>query len=178
MELFYSQEISGNFCSLDEQESRHCVKVLRHKCGDIINVIDGEGTLMECRIVEASRSVKLEIISLTQNFGSHGYYLQMAVSPTKNIDRYEWFLEKATEIGIDSIVPAIGDHSERKVINAERCGRILLSGAKQSLKGAVPVLEGSQSGRRSKSVGKRIETHSLLWRGNQNECTRGCGGIS
>lgn len=142
MELFYSQEISGNFCSLDEQESRHCVKVLRHKCGDIINVIDGEGTLMECRIVEASRSVKLEIISLTQNFGSHGYYLQMAVSPTKNIDRYEWFLEKATEIGIDSIVPAIGDHSERKVINAERCGRILLSGAKQSLKGAVPVLEG------------------------------------
>lgn len=142
MELFYSQDISGNFCSLDEQESRHCVKVLRHKCGDIINVIDGEGTLMECRIVEASRSVKLEIISLTQNFGSHGYYLQMAVSPTKNIDRYEWFLEKATEIGIDSIVPVIGDHSERKVINAERCGRILLSGAKQSLKGAVPVLEG------------------------------------
>lgn len=142
MELFYSKEISGQFCSLDEQESRHCIKVLRHKAGEIINVIDGEGALMECRIVEASRNVKLEIISVTENFGSHGYYLQMAVCPTKNIDRYEWFLEKATEIGIDSIVPVIGEHSERKVINPERCGRILLSGAKQSLKGAVPVLEG------------------------------------
>lgn len=142
MELFYSQDISGQFCSLDEQESRHCVKVLRHKVGDIINVIDGEGSLMECRIVEASRNVKLEIISITENFGSHGYYLQMAVCPTKNIDRYEWFLEKATEIGLDSIVPVIGEHSERKIINAERCGRILLSGAKQSLKGAVPVLAG------------------------------------
>lgn len=142
MELFYSQDISGQFCSLDEQESRHCVKVLRHKAGDIINVIDGEGSLMECRIVEASRNVKLEIISITENFGSHGYYLQMAVCPTKNIDRYEWFLEKSTEIGIDSIVPVIGEHSERKIINAERCGRILLSGAKQSLKGAVPVLAG------------------------------------
>ena len=141
MELFYSQEISGNFCSLDEQESRHCVKVLRHRVGEIVNVIDGEGSLMECRIVEASKRVTLEILSVTAGFGAHNYHLQMAVCPTKNIDRYEWFLEKATEIGIDSVVPVIGEHSERKVINAERCNRILLSAAKQSLKGAVPQLE-------------------------------------
>ena len=140
MELFYSQEITGGFCSLDEQESRHCVKVLRHRAGDIINVIDGEGTLMECRIVEASKRVTLEIVSSISGFGSHNYNLQMAVCPTKNIDRYEWFLEKATEIGVDSVVPVLGEHSERKVINAERCERILLSAAKQSLKGAVPYL--------------------------------------
>lgn len=125
---------------MDEQESRHCVKVLRHKTGDIINVIDGEGSLMECRIVEASKRVSLEVISSKPDFGSHNYCLQMAVCPTKNIDRYEWFLEKSTEIGIDTIVPVIGDHSERKVINSERCERILLSAAKQSLKGRVPVL--------------------------------------
>ena len=140
MELFYSQDIQGGFCSLDEQESRHCVKVLRHRCGDLINVIDGEGSLLECRIVEASKRVSLEIVSTTPGFGSHNYHLQMAVCPTKNIDRYEWFLEKATEIGVDAIFPVIGEHSERKVINAERCGRILLSAAKQSLKGAVPHL--------------------------------------
>lgn len=96
---------------------------------------------MECRIVEASKKVTLEILSVTAGFGAHNYHLQMAVCPTKNIDRYEWFLEKATEIGIDSIVPVIGEHSERKVINAERCNRILLSAAKQSLKGAVPQFE-------------------------------------
>lgn len=140
MELFYSQDISDGFCSLDEQESRHCVKVLRHRTGDVINVIDGEGSLMECRIVEASKRVSLEILSITPGFGSHNYHLQMAVCPTKNIDRYEWFLEKATEIGVDVIFPVIGEHSERKILNAERCGRILLSAAKQSLKGAVPNL--------------------------------------
>lgn len=140
MELFYSQEITDGSCFLDEQESRHCVKVLRHRTGDIINVIDGEGSLLECRIVEASKRVNLEIISTTPDFGSHNYHLKMAVCPTKNIDRYEWFLEKATEIGVDVVVPVIGEHSERKVINAERCGRILLSAAKQSLKGAVPNL--------------------------------------
>ena len=140
MELFYTQDINGGFCSLDEQESRHCVKVLRHREGDIVNVIDGFGNLMECRIVEASKKANLEILSVVPDFGAHPYNLQMAVCPTKNIDRYEWFLEKATEIGLDSVVPVIGEHSERKVINAERCERILLSGTKQSLKGAVPQL--------------------------------------
>ena len=75
-----------------------------------------------------------------ENFGAHGYNLTMAVCPTKNMDRYEWFLEKATEIGTDRIVPVIGEHSERKIVKAERCNKILLSAAKQSLKGAVPVV--------------------------------------
>ncbi len=141
MELFYSSDINGNTCTLNQEESAHCVRVLRHKTGDIINVIDGCGSLYECRIVQVQKnSTELEIVNCIENFGAHGYHLTMAVCPTKNIDRYEWFLEKATEIGMDCIVPVIGEHSERKIIKPERCEKILLSAAKQSLKGAVPQL--------------------------------------
>ncbi len=142
MELFYSTDISGSICTLNQEESAHCVRVLRHKVGDIINVIDGCGSLYECRIAQVQKnSTELEILNCTESFGAHDYHLAMAVCPTKNIDRYEWFLEKVTEIGVDSITPAIGEHSERKVIKTERCEKILLSAAKQSLKGAVPQLE-------------------------------------
>lgn len=141
MELFYTQDICNNICTLDEQESTHCTKVLRHKEGDVINVIDGYGNLLECRIVKAHKKcTELQIISRSENFGAHEYNLTMAVCPTKNMERYEWFLEKATEIGTDTIVPVIGEHSERKSIKPERCNKILLSAAKQSLKGAVPQL--------------------------------------
>ena len=142
MELFYTQNICGNICSLDEQESVHCTRVLRHKPGDIINVIDGCGSLMKCRILSGNKnSTELEILEREEGFGTHNYYLTMAVCPTKNIDRYEWFLEKATEMGMDRVVPVIGEHSERKIVKSDRCEKILLSAAKQSLKGAVPVFE-------------------------------------
>ena len=75
-----------------------------------------------------------------ENFGAHNYNLTMAVCPTKNIDRYEWFLEKATEMGLDAVVPVIGEHSERRIIKPERLEKILISAAKQSLKGAIPQL--------------------------------------
>ncbi len=146
MELFYSTEINGNICTLNQEESAHCVRVLRHKVGDIINVIDGCGSLLECRILQTGKnSTELEILNSTDGFGAHNYHLTMAVCPTKNIDRYEWFLEKATEIGVDRVVPVIGEHSERKIIKPDRCLKILLSATKQSLKGAVPVLEESCS---------------------------------
>lgn len=142
MELFYTQNISGNICTLDEQESVHCTRVLRHKPGDIINVIDGCGSLLECKILSGNKnSTELEILGRQEGFGAHDYHLTMAVCPTKNIDRYEWFLEKATEMGMDRVVPVIGEHSERKIVKSDRCEKILLSAAKQSLKGAVPVFE-------------------------------------
>ena len=140
MELFYAVRTEGAVCMLDEEQTRHCVKVLRYKAGDAVKVIDGRGNLLECRIREIKKEAVLEILSETENFGSHPYVLEMAVAPTKNIDRYEWFLEKATELGVDRIVPVIGDHSERRTIRPERLERILISAAKQSLKGAVPVL--------------------------------------
>lgn len=136
----------GGIMSLKEDEAAHCVKVLRHREGDEINVIDGEGTLYHCRILSASpKSVEAGILDSVPDFGAHPYHLTMAVCPTKNLDRYEWFAEKATEIGVDVIVPVIGDRSERRVLKRERLERIVVSAAKQSLKGAVPQVRNSVS---------------------------------
>lgn len=141
MELFYSRDISSGTVRLDREESAHCVRVLRHRVGDEISVIDGEGTLYRCRLSLAdAKGAEAELLASTPDFGAHPYRLTMAVCPTKNIDRYEWFAEKATEIGIDELVPVIGEHSERKIIKPERLQRILLSAAKQSLKGRIPEL--------------------------------------
>ena len=142
MELFFSREIDGSICRLDADESAHCVKVLRHREGDDIHVIDGEGTLYTCRILSASpKEVEAQVTGVERDWGSHPYRLRMAVCPTKNTDRYEWFAEKATEMGVDVITPVIGDHSERKVFKTDRLKRILLSASKQSLKGAVPAVD-------------------------------------
>ena len=141
MELFYSTEMANGLCTLTEEESRHCAKVLRHIVGDTINVIDGCGALYTCRIIECGKKVVCTVEQVQENFGAHGYNLTMAVCPTKNIDRYEWFLEKATEMGLDTVVPVIGEHSERRIIKPERLEKILVSAAKQSLKGAIPVLQ-------------------------------------
>lgn len=139
MELFYTQDIKGGICTLGEEESQHCVKVLRHREGDTIHIMDGEGTLFTCRLLDASaRCATAQVLEYENDWGSHPYRLTMAVCPTKNSDRFEWFAEKGTEMGLDSIVPVIGDHSERKVFKADRLRRILLSAAKQSLKAAVP----------------------------------------
>lgn len=141
MELFYSGNTDGKSVVLDEEETRHCIKVLRYKKGDEAAVIDGNGGLLRCRIVsDSGKNAVAEILSVTENWGGHDYDLEMAVCPTKNIDRYEWFVEKACEIGVDSIVPVIGEHSERKVVKTERLRKILVSAAKQSLKGKVPAL--------------------------------------
>ncbi len=146
MELFFSKDISCATLRLDVEESAHCVRVLRHRVGDEIKVIDGNGTLYRCRLTQAdAKGAEAEILETTENFGAHPYNLTMAVCPTKNIDRYEWFVEKATEIGVDAVVPVIGDHSERKIIKPERLERIVLSAAKQSLKGKVPQILPLQS---------------------------------
>lgn len=146
MELFYSNDISSSLVRLDREESSHCIKVLRHRVGDRIDIMDGEGTLMECRIVDADpRQTSAIVERLIPDFGSHGYRLEMAVCPTKNMARYEWFAEKATEVGLDCLVPVVGEHSERRSLNAERLWRIMLSAAKQSLKARVPSLSGQVS---------------------------------
>ena len=141
MELFYSSDIEGGICRLDQDESGHCVKVLRHRSGDEISVIDGCGTLYRCRITSDSpKGVEAMVLSSEEGWGGHPYHLHMAVCPTKNNDRYEWFAEKACEIGMDEVSPVIGEHSERRVFKTARIGKILVSAAKQSLKAAVPVV--------------------------------------
>ena len=141
MELFYSQEIEGGICRLDHDESGHCIKVLRHRAGDEISVIDGRGTLYKCRITSDShKGVEAAVVDSIADWGSHPYRLHLAVCPTKNNDRFEWFAEKACEMGFDELSPVIGDHSERRVLKTARVEKILVSAAKQSLKAAVPVV--------------------------------------
>ena len=141
MELFFSDVIDNGLILLDQEESTHCVRVLRHRAGDEISVIDGRGTLYRCILENADpKGAAARVVSSEPGFGGHPYHLTMAVCPTKNIDRFEWFVEKATEIGVDVIAPVIGERSERKVLKTERLERIVRSAAKQSLKGAVPTV--------------------------------------
>ncbi|MBO4475373.1 MAG: 16S rRNA (uracil(1498)-N(3))-methyltransferase [Bacteroidales bacterium] len=143
MELFYGTLSGEGLMTLDSEEASHCTRVMRHRAGESINVIDGSGTMYVCELLEAGpKGAGAKVLEAVPGFGSHPYRLTMAVCPTKNPDRYEWFAEKVTEIGVDDIAPVIGDRSERRVLKTARLERIVLSAAKQSLKGAVPrVLE-------------------------------------
>ena len=141
MEIFYSNDIDGTTVRLNSEESAHCVRVLRHRVGDEIGVMDGQGTMLWCVLEDASPSAAItRIVRREPGFGAHPYHLTLAVCPTKNMDRYEWMAEKATEIGLDVLAPVIGERSERKVCKTERLERLVLSAAKQSLKAAVPVV--------------------------------------
>ena len=142
MELFFANEIREGMVILEGDEFRHCCKVLRNKEGDIVHAIDGKGLLMECRITSVSSSrAEAEVLSSTTGFGAHGYRLAVAAAPTKNNERYEWFLEKAVEMGIDRCIPLICEHSESKTIKKDRLERIVLSAAKQSLKAELPEID-------------------------------------
>lgn len=141
MELFYAYEVSGGVCYLDAEESGHCVRVLRHRAGDPIDVIDGLGTLYHCSLVDdAPKGAQAQVLSSVPGFGGHPYHLTLGCCPTKNNDRFEWFVEKATELGVDDLVPLIGERSERRVYKTERAQRIALSATKQSLKARIPAV--------------------------------------
>ena len=137
MQLFLGH-ITGNEFQLDAAEVQHCVKVLRKSVGDSIHFITGDGALYKGSISFTSKSkVYGSYSQVESNFGAVPYSLTMAIAPTKNMDRIELFVEKAVEMGIDTIIPIICDHSERKVIKEERLCKIVLSATKQSLKGRI-----------------------------------------
>ena len=142
MQLFYCPDINPNqIYTLGKEESQHCVKVLRLKENDTLFVTDGQGNLYKAEIVEAlPRSCSVRIIETQAEYGKRDYYLHIAIAPTKNIARIEWFLEKATEMGIDEITPIICDHSEREIVKNERLEKIIVSAMKQSLKAYLPKL--------------------------------------
>lgn len=141
MELFYAENIDGGVCRLSPDESCHCVKVLRHCAGDEIHVVDGQGDMYVCRLTDDNpKAAEAVVESVSYGWGSHPYRLVMAVCPTKNNERYEWFAEKACEVGVDAIVPVVGEHSERRVFKPERIKKILVSAMKQSLKSVLPEL--------------------------------------
>ena len=142
MQLFYNPEIEPTATEiiLPKDESKHIIKVLRKKTGDLLDLTNGKGQFFKAEITEASPSRCGARILEVNSQEPLPYKLHMAVAPTKLNDRYEWFLEKATEIGITEITPVICDHSERKVIKIDRYERILQSAMKQSLKAYIPTL--------------------------------------
>jgi 16S rRNA (uracil1498-N3)-methyltransferase len=147
MQLFYNPIISENSkeITFDKEESRHIVKVLRMKEGDTFRITNGKGSFFAAEIINANPKGCLVTILSEKIHQPLPYQLHLAVAPTKLNDRYEWFLEKATEIGISEITPIICDHSERKVIKPERYEKIIQSAMKQSLKAYLPVLNGAIS---------------------------------
>jgi len=139
--IFYTPDIYGSRYSLSEDESVHAVRVLRLKTGDEITLVDGRGGWYAAKIVEAnSKHCETEITEHQVEYGKRQYSLHIGIAPTKNIDRFEWFVEKATEIGIDEITPLLCEHSERKHVNAQRLQRVIVSAMKQSQKAYLPQL--------------------------------------
>ncbi len=142
MQLFYNPHLKANDASFtfDKDESRHIVKVLRKKEGDTVNITNGEGILFTAEVTFANeKKCEVKIIK-ADFFKPMPYYLHLAVAPTKMNDRYEWFLEKATEIGIHEITPVICEHSERTNIKTDRFEKILQSAMKQSMQYYMPKL--------------------------------------
>ncbi len=141
MQLFYAPNITPPSYTLTEEESKHAVRVLRLVEGDTISITDGCGSLFSCRIVDANpKRCSVVVESTIEEFEPLPYSLTMCVAPTKNIERFEWFLEKATEIGISEVYPLLTAHSERKAIKWEREAKVITSAMKQSLKAYHPTL--------------------------------------
>ena len=141
MNLFYAPDLTSGLYHLTKEESRHCIKVLRLNTGDALHITDGRGTLVGARLIDPDpKKCIVEILNTKKEYEKRSYRIHLAVAPTKNISRFEWFLEKATEIGIDEVTPLICDHSERRVVKTDRLERILIGAMKQSLKAYLPVL--------------------------------------
>jgi 16S rRNA (uracil1498-N3)-methyltransferase len=141
MNIFYNPDIQGDTVQLEEQESKHAIRVLRLKKGDAVSLVDGEGGWYEAEVEdEHPKRCRLKINSRIPDHPPLPYHLHLAISPTKSMERFEWFLEKATEIGISEITPLICHRTERTRINRDRMERILISAMKQSLRAYKPVL--------------------------------------
>ncbi|MDL2231525.1 16S rRNA (uracil(1498)-N(3))-methyltransferase [Porphyromonadaceae bacterium OttesenSCG-928-L07] len=141
MHIFYTPDISGNHYALSPEESKHCTKVLRLQAGDVIALVDGKGGFYKGEITQTGqKACEVKIIEAETEYGQWPFYLHMAVAPTKNIDRTEWMLEKCTEIGVNEVSMLNTDHSERKVVKADRLEKVMVSAMKQSLKAYLPKL--------------------------------------
>ena len=141
MEIFFCPEIINGILILSEEESYHCIKVLRHIEGDEINLIDGAGNFYKAKITSAHKSHSgFEVIKKWKEEGSSNSKIHLAIAPTKNIERIEWLLEKAVEIGVNEISFIECEHSERRKINMERLNRICVSAMKQSMRATLPKL--------------------------------------
>ena len=171
MHLFYTPDTTTNEYTLPEEESKHCVKVLRLEIGDEIFLVDGKGGFYRCEIIQAHpKRCEVRCVEKTENYGKRDYHIHIAIAPTKNIERIEWFLEKCTEIGIDEITPLLCDHSERKVIKEERLEKVIVAAMKQSLKAYLPRLNPMTDFRQL--VTSCRETHKFIAHCNEGDKKR------
>ena len=142
MHIFYTPELSGKTYTLDETESKHCVRVLRLDKGDEITLVDGRGGFFTAEIADPNpKRCAVSVVKSEQKYGLRNFQVHVAIAPTKNMDRIEWFLEKATEIGINRVTPLLCRFSERKEIKHDRLEKVTISAMKQSLKAYLPQLD-------------------------------------
>jgi 16S rRNA (uracil1498-N3)-methyltransferase len=142
MNLFYAPDLTQTIYQLPEEESRHITRVLRMKTGDHLHLTDGHGILSEAEIVDSSsRQITVRITKTFPEYRKRSFQLHIAIAPTKNMDRFEWFLEKSTEIGIDVITPLICTHSEKIHLKTARLQKVIIAAMKQSLKAYLPELK-------------------------------------
>lgn len=145
MHLFYTPDIISDTYILSEEESKHCIKVLRLQTGNLLQLVDGRGGFYDAVIEDPHpKRTRLKITNVQRDFGKRNHYLHIAIAPTKNIERTEWFLEKATEIGIDEISLLICDRSERKDVKTDRLNKVITSAVKQSVRAYHPKLNEPQ----------------------------------
>ena len=141
MNIFYALPLDHDLLILDEQESRHCVKVLRTRVGEKVHAVDGIGGFYEAELIDDNaKACRLSVVKRSEDFNPLPYDLHIGIAPTKSIDRFEWFLEKATEIGVSSISPLLCERSERKVLRLDRLEKVIISAMKQSKKAYKPLL--------------------------------------
>lgn len=141
MHLFYTPDIEDMNYTLNVEESKHCVRVLRLTEGEEVSLVDGRGNWYNGVVVSADpKGCRVKCHEKIENFGKRDFHLHVAIAPTKNIDRIEWMLEKCTEMGIDEITMLNTAHSERKVVKDERLEKVVVSAMKQSLKAYLPKL--------------------------------------
>ena len=141
MHRFYCPDIADTL-TLGEEDSKHCVRVLRLAEGDTIEVVDGNGTLYTCRITMAHpKRCAIEVLDSVKQTPHWGHRIVLAIAPTKNLDRIEWLVEKCVEMGIDRIIPLRCHNSERTVLKTERLRKIMVAAMKQSLKATLPQLD-------------------------------------
>lgn len=170
MQLFYNPDIDKDTqqITFDKVESRHIVKVLRKKEGDAIYITNGKGLLFTSKInIASDKKCLVSIFKTEEKPIPRDYRIHVAIAPTKNNERLEWFLEKATEIGIDEITPIITQNSERKVIKKERLEKIIQAAMKQSLKFHLPVLNEAMSF--NKFLNRRLDKNIYIAHCHEDE---------
>jgi len=152
MQLFYTPGVSGDEYIFEPEEARHLLRVLRRKIGDEVHHTDGSGNLFHSVIIDdRDKNCMVRINKVEREYGKRNFHLSIAIAPTKNTARLEWFVEKATEIGINRIIPFIAEHSERRNLSNDRLEKVIIAAMKQSVKAYKPILD------------KPIDFESLLY---------------